>query len=157
LSILKIPLMGKKEYDQLIRERYVSRIAFNGKYPYIAPFIYIFDEKFLYFLSTKYGKKIKRFHKNPEVAVEIEKYSDDLSEYKFVTLQGHIVEVTNPDAKIKIRKKFVELIKDKNLSKNILAALGYSPREPLESILNEEKTYVWKLVNVKKIIGIKNS
>jgi len=36
----------------------MSRIAFNGEYPYIAPFLYVFDEKYIYFLSTKYGKKI---------------------------------------------------------------------------------------------------
>lgn len=55
---LKIPKMQKSEYDSLIRENVVSRIAFLGKeYPYIAPFLYVFDEKNLYFLSTRYGKK----------------------------------------------------------------------------------------------------
>ena len=42
------------------------RIAFQGeKYPYIAPFLYVFDGSFLYFLSTKYGKKIEYFRKSP--------------------------------------------------------------------------------------------
>jgi hypothetical protein len=61
MNIHKVPLMTKKEYDELIKERYVSRIGFKGEYPYIAPFIYVFDGNFLYFLSTKYGKKIRRF------------------------------------------------------------------------------------------------
>jgi hypothetical protein len=43
--------MSKKEYDKLINEQYISRIAFKGKYPYIAPFMYVFDGKYFYFLS----------------------------------------------------------------------------------------------------------
>ncbi|MCE5214958.1 MAG: pyridoxamine 5'-phosphate oxidase family protein [Methanobacterium sp.] len=157
MSILKIPLMDKKEYDNLISEHYVSRIAFQGEYPYIAPFLYVFDGKFLYFLSTKYGKKIEMFRNNPHVAVEIEKYSSDLVDYKFVTLQGKIEQVKDSSAKMIVRKLFVDMIKEKNLSSNIMAALGHSPQDPPESLLDGEKSYVWKLRDVENIIGIKNS
>ena len=67
--------MEKKEYDQLIKEQYIARIAFNAeKYPYIAPFLYVFDGNFLYFLSTRYGKEDRLFQENPYVTVEIERY-----------------------------------------------------------------------------------
>jgi nitroimidazol reductase NimA-like FMN-containing flavoprotein (pyridoxamine 5'-phosphate oxidase superfamily) len=157
MNIHKVPLMNKKEYDELIREGYVSRIGFKGEYPYIAPFMYVFDGSFIYFLSTKYGKKIQRFQDNPQVAVEIEKYEDDLSDYRFVTLQGSIEQVEDHDEKLVVRKRFVDLIIDKSLSKNVLAALGHSPDDDLESIIKEERSYVWKLVNVENIIGIKTS
>lgn len=157
MKIHKIPLMSKEEYDNFIKENYVSRIGFKGEYPYIAPFLYVFDGNFIYFMSTKYGKKIERFHANPNVAVEIEKYEDDLSEYRFVTLQGRIEQVENIEEKIKVKKCFVNLIIDKSLSKNVLAALGHSPNDELESIVNEDRSYIWKLVDVKSIIGIKNS
>lgn len=157
LSITKIPLMDKKEYDQLIGEQYVCRIAFQGEYPYIAPFLYVFDGGFIYFLSTKYGKKIEMFRGNPNVAVEIEKYSPDLVEYKFVTLQGRIAEVKDIIDQKKVRKLFVDLINEKNLSGKIMAALGHSPHDPPQSLLEEDKSYVWKLVDVEHIIGIKNS
>ncbi len=156
MNLLKIPLMNKEEYDNLIQEEYICRIAFLGEYPYIAPFLYVFDEEFLYFLSTKYGKKIELFRENPDVAVEIEKYNDNLTEYKFVTLQGSIQEVQNHKENLKIRELFVNMIREKNLSTKILAALGHSPEETLQSILSEEKSYLWKLVNVAKITGIKN-
>ena len=59
---LKIPGMTKPEYDALIERQYVSRIAFAGTgQPYIAPFMYVFDKKYLYFLSTKYGRKMEYF------------------------------------------------------------------------------------------------
>jgi uncharacterized protein len=157
MKIHKIPLMSKEEYDKFIKENYVSRIGFKGEYPYIAPFLYVFDGDFIYFMSTKYGKKIKRFQANPNVAVEIEKYEDDLSEYRFVTLQGRIEQVENIEEKLKVKKCFLNLIQNKSLSKNVLAALGHSPDDELESLVNEDRSYIWKLVDVKSIIGIKTS
>jgi nitroimidazol reductase NimA-like FMN-containing flavoprotein (pyridoxamine 5'-phosphate oxidase superfamily) len=157
MNIHKVPLMSKQEYDELIREQYISRIGFLGEYPYIAPFMYVFDGSFIYFLSTKYGKKIKRLQSNPNVAVEIEKYEDDLSEYRFVTLQGRILQVEDINEKLDVKKRFINLIRDKSLSKNVLAALGHSPEDKLESIVKEERSYVWKLVDVESIVGIKTS
>ncbi|WP_342766107.1 pyridoxamine 5'-phosphate oxidase family protein [Methanobacterium petrolearium] len=157
LNILKIPSMDKNEYDAFIRKRYLSKIAFKGDYPYIAPFLYVFDGEFIYFLSTMYGKKVDLLKQNPQVAVEIEDYESDMSRYCFVTLQGQINEVNDEGEKLKVRKMFTKMIKDKNLSCNILAALGHSPEDPLESLLKEERSFVWKLTDVKEIVALKNS
>ncbi len=157
MSLVKIPLMEKEEYDELINENYICRIAFYGEYPYIAPFLYVFDGKYLYFLSTKYGKKIDRFHSNPHVAVEIEKYLPDLSEYRFVTLQGTISEEKNPEIQKKVRSMFARMIESRQLSRNVMAALGHSPEDPLEALIEKECSFVWKLVDVKEIVAIKNS
>jgi len=157
MGIEKIPQMDRMEYDQLIIDEYVCRIAFKGaEHPYIAPFLYVFDGKHMYFLSTKYGKKIEFFQQDPHVSVEVDRYSRDLLDYSFVTLLGRLVEVTGDSEKKIIREKFVQLIKDKNLSKNILKALGHSPEEPLESIVKEERSYIWQLVEVKEIIALKS-
>jgi len=157
MEIIKIPRMDKIEYDQLIEKGYVCRIAFQGeKYPYIAPFLYVFDGQFLYFLSTKYGKKIEYFRKSPYVSVEVEKYTKDLSSYTFVTMQGYLEEVNDSIEKKIIREKFVELITNRKLSNNILAALGHSPQDPPESIAKEERSLVWKLTGVKDLVALKN-
>lgn len=157
MEIVKIPKMEKEEYDRLIGEEYIARVVFKGEeYPYIAPFLYVFDGNFMYFLPTKYGKKIKYFQQNPYVSVEVEKYSRDLSNYVFVTLSGRLVEVKDASKKKAIREKFVRTIRNKNLSKNIMIALGYLPEEPLETIVSEERTLIWKLIDVKDIIGFKN-
>ncbi|HIJ06037.1 MAG: Uncharacterized protein XE11_0716 [Methanomicrobiales archaeon 53_19] len=157
MEIIKIPKMEKKEYDSLIEEGYISRIAFQGeKYPYIAPFLYVFDGKHLYFLSTKYGRKVNLFRESPYVSVEVEKYSNDLSCYTFVTIQGRIEEVTDSIEKKIVRENFVNLIKERKLSNNILAALGHSPQDPPESIAMEERSMVWKLSGVKDIVALKN-
>jgi len=154
---VKIPRMEKEEYDALIHSRFMARIAFSGeKYPYIAPFLYVYDGNHLYFLSTKYGKKIEYFRKSPYVSVEIDKYTKDLSCYMFVTLQGYLEEVNDSIEKKLTRERFVNLIREQNLSTNILAALGHSPQDPPESICKEERSLVWRLNGVRNLIALKN-
>jgi nitroimidazol reductase NimA-like FMN-containing flavoprotein (pyridoxamine 5'-phosphate oxidase superfamily) len=154
---VKIPKMPKAEYDSLIKRQNVSRIAFcAGEVPYIAPFMYVFDGKYLYFLSTKYGRKIEYFKNNPNVSVEIEEYTPDLSSFTFVSLQGSLEEVQATAQKTKVRKLFVEMIKNRKLSMRVLSALGHSPVDPPEAIVNGERSMVWKLVGVKDIVALKN-
>lgn len=156
---IKLPRMEKSEYDLLIDEEYICRIAFNGeKHPYIAPFLYVFDGKFIYFLSTKYGRKVEHFKQNPNVTVEVERYSPDLSHFAFVGIPGCLVEVDDPEIKRIIRQMFIDLIRRRELSPHVLSALGCSPDEPLEALLSEDRNSVWKLtdVNVKEILGLRN-
>lgn len=160
MDIFKMPRMKRSEYDLLIKEECICRIAFGGEsHPYVAPFLYVFDGKFIYFLSTKYGRKIEHFRRNPLVTVEVERYSPDLSNFAFVAIPGRLTEVEDPQIKLKVREMFVELIKIRGLSPNVLSALGHSPDEPLEALLAEGRSSVWKLVgvNVKEIMGLKNS
>src|SRR5512136_799035 len=117
---VKIPKMPKAEYDALIKRQYVSRIAFGAcEHPYIAPFMYVFDGKYLYFLSTKYGRKIEYFKSNPKVSVEIEEYAPDLSSFTFVSLQGSLEEVREGAKKKEVRNIFVDMIKKKGLSPRV--------------------------------------
>jgi uncharacterized protein len=154
---LKIPRMTKAEYDALIERQYVSRIAFIGNgHPYIAPFMYVFDKKYLYFLSSRYGRKMEYFASNPRVSVEIEEYAPDLSSFTFVSLQGMLEEVRDPAQKTSIREQFVAMIRKRRLSSKVLAAFGYSPRDPVEEIVRSERSAVWKLVGVKDIVALKN-
>ena len=159
-DVFKMPRMGKAEYDRLVEEQYVCRIAFNGEmHPYIAPFLYVFDGRFMYFLSTNYGKKVQYFRDNSLVTVEIEHYSPDLSVFSFVALSGRLVQLEDAGEKKAVRERFVQLIKSKALSLNVLSALGHSPKEPVEILLQGEKSSVWKLVGVKvdDILGLKGA
>ncbi|GAB6055138.1 hypothetical protein JCM15415_04540 [Methanobacterium movens] len=61
-----------------------------------------------------------------------------------------------PIKKKEIRSKFAELIKDRELSKKIMAALGHDPDDPLACLVEMECSFVWKLVDVKEIIALKN-
>ena len=154
---VKIPKMPKVEYDALIERQYVSRISCGAcDHPYIAPFMYVFDKKNLYFLSTKYGRKMEYFAQNPKVSVEIEEYAPDLSVFTFVSLQGMLEEVQDPAQKKKVREQFVEMIAKNQLSPRVLTALGHRPDDHPEVIVREERSLVWKLVGVKDIVALKN-
>jgi hypothetical protein len=51
LKIQKVPLMTKKDYDELIKELYVIRTGFKGEYLYMPMFIYVFDGGSLIFVK----------------------------------------------------------------------------------------------------------
>jgi len=158
MNIFKIPRMEKYEYDRLINDNYICRIAFRGdNFPYIAPFLYSFDGKYLYFLPTRYGRKIDYFNQDPHVSVEIEYYSSDFSNYKFVSLQGTLEEINDNSEKQRVRSDFVDLIRSRKLSFNVMAALGYMASDPLEIIIQKDRNMVWRLTDVKKIIALKNA
>ena len=154
---VKIPKMQKKEYDALIERQCVSRISFGAcEHPYIAPFMYVFDKKYLYFLSTKYGRKMEYFAANPKVSVEIEEYTPDMSVFSFVSLQGVLEEVKDPAEKKKVRQQFVEMVARKNLSPHVLTAFGHRPNDSPKVLVNEERSLVWKLAGVRDIVALKN-
>ncbi len=154
---LKIPAMSRSEYDDLIRNGSLCRIAFCGEqYPYIAPFLYVFDQQHLYFLSTRYGRKMQLFARNPLVSVEIEDVSPDMGYYRFVTLQGKLSEVTDEQKKADVRRMFAEKIFDRQISVNSMAALGHRPSDTPETIVTDDRTMVWKLVDVFDIVALKN-
>ena len=157
MDILKIPPMEKQEYDQLIRDSCVCRIAFRGDtFPYIAPFMYVFDGKYMYLLPTRYGRKIDYFRQSPAVSVEVDSFSPDMSCYTFISLQGILEEVVDDALRKKVRQDFVDMIRERRLSRNVLAALGHSPADLPEIITREERTLVWKLKGVRDIVALKN-
>lgn len=156
-SVFKMSRMDKAEYDRLVNDHCVCRIAFKGDdHPHVAPFIYVFDGQFFYFLSTRYGKKVQYFRDNPSVTVEIDEYSADLSLFRFVALPGRLVEVKDAAECRAVRERFVDLVR--GLSPNVLSALGHSPDQPVEILREADNNTVWKLVSVDvvKILGLKS-
>lgn len=96
------------------------------------------------------------FKRSPYVSVEIEKYSKDLSYYTFVTIQGYLVQEEDAITKKQVRKKFVDMITERNLSHNILATLGHDPLDAIETVATEERSNIWKLTGVADIVALKN-
>lgn len=157
-SIVKIPSMQRKEYDRLLLENHLSRIAFTkDNRAYIAPFLYVFDGKRLYFLPTRYGKKMDFFKTNPHVSVEVEDVAHDMSYYRFVTLSGRLEEVVHPEKKHEVRRMFADLIENRTLSENALNALGIDSHEPVTEILNSNRSMVWALTGVDSITALKDT
>ena len=108
MKVFEIPALSQEECKKIITAEYLCRIAFHGEqYPYLAPFLYIWQNNHLYFLSANYGAKIKYFRENPLVVVEIEQTVPDLSHCRFVTLYGRLQEIQAHEEKKTVRRAFV--------------------------------------------------
>ena len=131
--------MNETEVNELLEEQILCRIAFGGKNaPYIAPFQYALVSGQLYFHFTEYGKKMALLGEGNSVCVEIEKYTKDLSEYRFVVLTGKLRIVTEPQERTLAIEKMVDTAKTKRLSENFLLAHGY-PKETGWAFLTPDK------------------
>jgi len=154
--IIKLPTMEQHEIKNLIQNQILCRIAFKGtKYPYIAPFQYVYLNGTLYFQFTDYGKKMRLLEKDDRVCVEIEKFQPDLSEYYFVSLRGNLNIVKDPTEREVVIKKMAEEGR-KKLSTTFLAAHGLNIKEGWASFTPEKPLVIMKLENITEEIGIKS-
>ena len=152
-----MPKMDKPEIDKLINEQILCRIAFSGENaPYIAPFQYVLIDDQLYFHFTDYGRKIDLLKEGNLVCVEIEKYTQDLSEYRFVVLIGKLKLVTDPQEKARAIEKMAAAGKQKRLSSNFLVAHGFSKEAEWSSLTMNKHLVIVKLENVIEKIGLKS-
>lgn len=156
LTIVKLPKMEKHEINQLIREQILCRIAFKGdEYPYMAPFQYVLMNGSIYFHFTDYGKKMRLLERDKRVCVEIEKYRQDLSEYRFVVLRGTLKVVTDAHERATIIRRMAE-DGQQRLSPNFLAAHGFRKEDGWSSLTPEKPLVIVKLENVTQEIGLKS-
>lgn len=154
--IIKLPQMEKDEIRKLIQEQMLCRIAFKGsKYPYMAPFQYVFLDGTLYFHFTNYGKKMRLVEKDRRVCVEIEKYQPDMSEYNFVVLRGTLEVVTDSQERSKVIEKMASEGKRK-LSRNFLAAHGFKKEEGWSAFSPEKHLVIVKLTEIVQEVGLKS-
>lgn len=148
--------MSKREIEKLIQEQMLCRIAFKGdKYPYMAPFQYVFVDGSLYFHFTEYGKKMKLLERDKRVCVEIESYRPDLSEYNFVVLRGKLKVVADSQERVKVIRSMAEEGKHK-LSPNFLAAHGFKKGEDWSSFTPDKPMVIVKLEDIAQEIGLKS-
>ncbi len=154
--MIKLPRMNEDEVSSLLEKQMLCRIAFRGNhYPYVAPFQYTIVNGILYFHFTNYGRKMKLLGSNKGVCVEIEKYKQDLSEYRFVILRGELEVVIDSKERVQVIKKMAREGKAK-LSRNFLAAHGLSRLGDWSSLEEEENAVIVRLQRIVEKIGLKS-
>jgi len=155
LTTVKLPRMDTKEIDRLLREQFLCRIAFKGSdHPYVAPFQYAYIDGIMYFHFTDYGKKMNLLERDARVCVEVESFTKDLNEYRFVTLAGTLKVVED----LKERRRVIEgMARDgkRKLSKNFLAAHGIMPKQGWDH-LRKRPLVVVRLDEATKRVGLKS-
>ncbi len=148
--------MSKAEINELIRSQHICRIVFGGtKYPYIAPFQYVVTNGSLYFHFTNYGRKIRYLKKKHKVCVEIERLSPDLSDYRFLVIQGELDIVDNENERKEIIQRLA-LEGEQKLSKNFLGAHGLEKERGWSALAEHKNATVVKLVHIAEEIGLKS-
>lgn len=89
-----LPDMSHREMDELLRSQLLCRVTLNDKpYPYTLPMEYYFFGDTMYFHFTTTGKKMDLLRSDPNVCVEVDWSTDDLSDYRSVIIRGRLVEV----------------------------------------------------------------
>lgn len=153
---VKLPKMTRSEIDELLQNQILCRIAFKGEeHPYIAPFQYTTIKGSLYFHFTDYGKKMKMLQADKRVCVEIESYSPNLAEYKFVSLRGQLELVKDPKERAEAITKLMEEGKQR-LSKNFLAAHGFNTSDDWSSLSPEKPLVIVKLGKVRDVVALRS-
>jgi len=149
--------MSETEVKKLVEDQLICRIAFNGKdAPHIAPFQYVQVSGQLYFHFTNYGKKLSFLKEGSPVCVEIEHYSHDLSEYRFVVLTGKLQIVEDTQERSSAIERMVNTAKKKGLSENFLAAHGFPKEMGWDSLKADEPITIVKLDPVTEITGLRS-
>jgi uncharacterized protein len=147
--------MQDHEIEELINEQFLCRVAFKGTaYPYIAPFQYAVVNGTIYLHFTEYGKKMNFLEQGTPVAVEIERYTSNLSEYAFVVLTGKLKLVKTPDERKAAVQKMAEVGK-RRLSPNFLVAHGFSKGSKWLSFSENQEILMIKLEVTEKM-GLKS-
>ena len=156
MTKVKMPKMNEKEIESLISEQFLCRIAFRGEaQPYIAPFQYVVVDGTLYFHFTDYGKKMRFFKRGTAVCVEIEWYTPNLSEYKFVVLSGILKLVENREQRKRAIMKMADMGKQK-LSHNFLVAHGFPQGSGWGEFTDNQPILIIKLDDVTERTGLKS-
>jgi uncharacterized protein len=155
LEPVKLPKMQDQEIEELINEQFLCRVAFKGTtYPYIAPFQYAVINGTIYLHFTEYGKKMNFLEQGTPVSVEIERYTQDLSEYAFVVLTGKLKLLKNPEERKMAIQKMAEVGK-KRLSPNFLVAHGFSKGSEWRNFSENQEILIIELEVTEKM-GLKS-
>ena len=152
----QLPKMNPKEIQELLSDEKICRIAFVGKnFPYIAPFQYVRMNESIYVHFTNYGKKIRLIEKNNKVCLTVEKLNADMSEFKFVAIQGELKKVQEKNERAKAIQMLASVGKEK-LSTTFLAAHGFSTKEEWDVISEEKPLVIFKLDKINRILGLRS-
>jgi nitroimidazol reductase NimA-like FMN-containing flavoprotein (pyridoxamine 5'-phosphate oxidase superfamily) len=148
--------MCEDEMEALIREEQICRIAFRGeKIPYLIPFQYVVMNERMYFHFTDYGRKMSLLGRGEPVCIEIERFTPDMSEYKFVVITGSLEIVKDQTERTEAIKAIVET-GTRNLSANFVAVHGFKKEDGWSSITADKPMIIVKLAKVIERIGLKS-
>jgi len=89
-----LPELSEREMLELLDAERVGRLGLNDEpQPYVVPTDFAYNEGAIYIHSPVDGKKSVLARKDPHVCFEVDKYNEEVTEYKSVIIRGDIIEV----------------------------------------------------------------
>jgi len=89
-----LPELSIKEMLELLEAERVGRLGLNDEpQPYVVPTDFAYKDGSIYIHSPVDGKKSVLARKNPHVCFEVDRYNEDVTEYKSIIIRGDIKEV----------------------------------------------------------------
>ena len=156
MPAVRLPRMCEDEIEALIREEQICRIAFRGeKTPYLIPFQYVVMNGRMYFHFTDYGRKMSLLSRGEPVCIEIERFTPDMSQYRFVVITGSLEIVKDQTERTEAIKAIVET-GTRSLSANFVAVHGFKKEDGWSSITADKPMIIVKLAKLTERIGLKS-
>lgn len=108
-----LPELTEKEMLAHLEAERVGRIGLHDEpCPYVVPTDFAYADGSVYIHSPEGGKKTALARRDPRVCFEVDRYSDDVTEYWSILIRGDIEEVRDPD----VRREAMRLMAKKAAS-----------------------------------------
>jgi nitroimidazol reductase NimA-like FMN-containing flavoprotein (pyridoxamine 5'-phosphate oxidase superfamily) len=89
-----LPELSEREMLELLEFERVGRLGLNDDpQPYVVPTDFIYKDGAIYIHSPPDGRKASLARRNPHVCFEVDRYNEDVTEYRSVIVRGDIEEV----------------------------------------------------------------
>jgi nitroimidazol reductase NimA-like FMN-containing flavoprotein (pyridoxamine 5'-phosphate oxidase superfamily) len=89
-----LPELSEREMLELLDAERVGRLGLNDEpQPYVVPTDFAYKDGSIYIHSPVGGKKSVLARKDPHVCFEVDRYNEDVTEYKSVIIRGDIKEI----------------------------------------------------------------
>ncbi|MCD1293414.1 flavin-nucleotide-binding protein [Methanocella sp. CWC-04] len=153
-EVFKLPKMSEEEVKEMLRSCRICRMALNDDpQPYIIPLDYVFINDKIYFHFANYGRKVDLFNKNPNVCVEIDKYNEDITDYKSVTLMGRLSLVRDTKEKEEASEALLASIGSRGGKEKVAARHGFECMD--KKTLSSKESLLLRL-DVRDYIALKS-
>lgn len=107
-----LPTLSVDEMLEMLKVERVGRIGLNDEpQPYVVPTDFAYADGFIYIHSPRGGRKTELALKNSHVCFEVDRFNDDVTEYKSIIIRGRISEVKDAAERVKAMRLLGEKAK----------------------------------------------
>jgi nitroimidazol reductase NimA-like FMN-containing flavoprotein (pyridoxamine 5'-phosphate oxidase superfamily) len=98
-----LPQMTREEMLDLLIEERVGRIGLNDRpQPYVVPTDFAYIDGAIYIHTPQEGRKALLARRNPNVCFEVDRYNENVTEFRSIIVRGRIAEVSDREEQTRV-------------------------------------------------------